>query len=129
MSTSERAAESRADEASAAIERQLLRSTLANYVGKFVTLAIGLALTPFMLHQLGATDYALRVLVTSFVAYGTLLDLGVGAALTKYVAELRARGESLEVSRVHRHRPAAVHGSRASSHSRRAFRSHWFSRI
>jgi O-antigen/teichoic acid export membrane protein len=68
-------------------------------VGKFVTLAIGLVLTPFMLHQLGATDYALWVLVTSFVAYGTLLDLGVGAALTKYVAEFRARGESIEASR------------------------------
>jgi O-antigen/teichoic acid export membrane protein len=99
MSTTGPTAPSHPDDANAVVERQLLRSTLANYVGKFITLASGLVLTPFMLHQLGATDYALWVLVTSFVAYGALLDLGVGAALTKYVAEFRARGDSLEASR------------------------------
>ena len=34
------------------------------------------------------------MLVASFLAYGTLLDLGVNEAVVKYVAEHRAKGDS-----------------------------------
>jgi O-antigen/teichoic acid export membrane protein len=80
------------------IASRVVRSTTANFGGQAVALLVWLALTPFLLHQLGATDYGLWVLATSLAAYGGLLDLGVGAAVTKYVAELRARGESGEAS-------------------------------
>jgi O-antigen/teichoic acid export membrane protein len=50
-------------------------------------------LTPFLLRELGPTHYGLWVLVGSFVAYGSLLNFGMGGALTKYVAEYRSRGE------------------------------------
>lgn len=75
------------------IGRRVLLSTIANYVGQFVTLGTGFFLTPFMLATLGETNYGLWVLVGSLVAYGTLFDLGISGAVVKYVAEYRARGE------------------------------------
>ncbi|MDP9258898.1 MAG: oligosaccharide flippase family protein, partial [Actinomycetota bacterium] len=80
------------------IARHLLRSTASNVAGQLVVLGVWFALTPFMVHRLGAANYGLWVLVASLVAYGNLLDLGVGGAVTKYVAELRARGRADEAS-------------------------------
>jgi O-antigen/teichoic acid export membrane protein len=78
----------------AALPRHVALSTAANYAGQIVNLGVWFFLTPFILHHLGRDQYGLWVLVASFVAYGTLADMGVGAALVKYVAEYRARGES-----------------------------------
>ena len=76
-----------------ALRRWVLRSTLANYLGQLATFGTGFALTPFVLHQIGAIDYGLWLLVGSVVAYGGLLDLGITSAVIKYVAEYRARDQ------------------------------------
>lgn len=76
------------------IQRRVLRSTLSNYIGKIVTLGAGFFLTPFMVHRLGAAEYGLWVLVGSVVGYGALLDFGIGTAVTKYIAEYRAKGQT-----------------------------------
>ncbi len=78
----------------AVIRRRALVGTFSNYAGRFVKLGTWFFLTPFILHELGAEDYGLWVLVGSVVAYGALLDLGIGGAVTKYVAEYMARGET-----------------------------------
>jgi O-antigen/teichoic acid export membrane protein len=80
------------------ISRHLLRSTASNVAGQAITLGTWFLLTPFILDRLGASAYGLWALVASLLAYGTLLDLGVGAAVTKYVAELRAADQSEEAS-------------------------------
>ncbi len=53
-----------------------------------------------MLSRLGTTQFSLWALVAPLAAYGSLLNLGVGSALIKYVAEYRARGENDEASEV-----------------------------
>lgn len=78
---------------SAAIRRRMVISTLSNYVGKVYTLGVWFFLTPFILRQLGATDYGLYALVGSVAAYGLLLDFGIASAVTKYIAEFHARGQ------------------------------------
>jgi O-antigen/teichoic acid export membrane protein len=78
----------------AVINRRVLWSVISNYVGKFITLGVGFFLTPFILHQLGASSYGLFVVVGSVVAYGTLLDFGITGAIVKYVAEYRAKGQT-----------------------------------
>ncbi len=78
---------------STVIRRRVVVSTLSNYVGKVFTLGIWFFLTPFILSQLGATDYGLYILVGSVAAYGVLLDFGIAGAVTKYVAEYHARGQ------------------------------------
>jgi O-antigen/teichoic acid export membrane protein len=75
------------------VARQVLLGSLSNYTGKIVSLGVWFVLTPFILNELGASLYGLRALVASAVAYGFLLDVGVNGAVTKYVAEYRARGQ------------------------------------
>jgi O-antigen/teichoic acid export membrane protein len=76
------------------IRQRVLRNTVSNYIGQFIARGIWFLLTPFLLHHLGTVDYGLWVLTGSVVAYGSLLNLGIGGAIIKYVAEYRARGES-----------------------------------
>lgn len=87
--TSDETAEANKDKT---IRTQVLRNTLSNIVGKVVTLGVWFFLTPFLLRQLGASDYGLWVLISSIVAYGALLDFGVASAITKYVAQYQAEG-------------------------------------
>jgi O-antigen/teichoic acid export membrane protein len=75
------------------IGRRVLWSTLTNYAAQIVTMGVGIVLTPFILHQLGASQYGLWVLVGSLVGYGSLLEFGIASAVTKYVAEHRALGD------------------------------------
>ena len=75
-------------------------STLANLLGKMVTLGVWFFLTPFILHEVGATQFGLWALIGSVTAYGVLLDLGVGSAVTKYVAESYARRDGAAARRV-----------------------------
>jgi O-antigen/teichoic acid export membrane protein len=75
------------------VARHVLFSSLTNLIGKTVNLGVWFVLTPFILSQLGASIYGLWALVGSVVAYGFLLDFGINGAVTKYVAQHRAREE------------------------------------
>ena len=75
-------------------------SAISNYLGTVINLATWFFITPFMLMELGKTQYSLWALVAPLAAYGSLLNLGIGSALIKYVAEYRARGENEQASEV-----------------------------
>jgi O-antigen/teichoic acid export membrane protein len=76
------------------------RGAASNYAGQFVVLAAAVLLTPLILHHVGQANYSLWLLATSLTGYGGLLDLGISAAVQKYVAEHRARGTTDELSRI-----------------------------
>jgi O-antigen/teichoic acid export membrane protein len=73
---------------------RFLLNAFSNYAGQLITVGVWLFLTPFILNRIGATSYALWVLVGSVMAYGSLLDFGIAGAVTKYVAEYRAREDN-----------------------------------
>jgi len=77
----------------AGIQRQVALGAASNYAGQFINLGVWFVLTPIIVRHLGV-EYSLWVLVANFVAYGGLADLGIGAAVVKYVAEYRARDEN-----------------------------------
>jgi O-antigen/teichoic acid export membrane protein len=82
----------------AAIRRQVAFGTAANYAGRLINLGVWFVLTPIIVSRLGSTNYGLWALVASFVAYGSLADLGIASAVTKYVAEYRARADNATAS-------------------------------
>ncbi len=84
----------------AAIRRQVALGTAANYVGRLINIGVWFVLTPIIVSHLGSTNYGLWALVASFVAYGSLADLGIASAVTKYVAEYRARGDNETASQL-----------------------------
>jgi O-antigen/teichoic acid export membrane protein len=79
------------------IRSHVFRSTASNLIGQAVILVTGFLLAPFVLHRVGAADYGLWILVNSLTGYASVLEFGISAAVIKYVAEFRVRGEREQV--------------------------------
>lgn len=77
---------------------KLARNTTANYAGTIIVTGIGFFITPFLVRELGATQYGIWALLGSTIAYLQLLDLGFSTALAKYVAQYTAQHRDAELS-------------------------------
>jgi O-antigen/teichoic acid export membrane protein len=77
----------------------MTRSILSNWFGLLVLAGSNVLLTPFMIHHLGAVDYGVWVLAGSVLDYYGLLDLGMRAAMFRYVAMFRGGAVREEVDR------------------------------
>jgi len=74
-------------------------NALANASGALITLA----LTPFLLHRLGAAEYGVWLIALSLTfssGYLALADLGLPEAAVRFIAEARATGEISVISEV-----------------------------
>ena len=65
---------------------QLKAGALLSYVSIGLNNIIGLVYTPILLRMLGQNENGLYTLVSSVVAYLTVLDLGFGNAIIRYTA-------------------------------------------
>jgi O-antigen/teichoic acid export membrane protein len=59
-----------------------------------VQMAVGLVLSPFILHKLGDTAFGIWLLILSLAAYCGLLDFGIRASIGRYVARFAATGDA-----------------------------------
>ena len=82
------------------IQQRILLNTASNTVAKILALAARFLLTPLVLGHIGPIDYGLWVLIGSVLGYGTLLDLGIGGALIKYIAQYMAEGRREDVGKL-----------------------------
>lgn len=64
-----------------------------NYCVLILNSLVNLFYTPYMLRMLGQSEYGLYSLVSSVIAYLTVLDLGLGNAVVRYTAKFRAEGK------------------------------------
>ncbi len=62
-----------------------------NFIAQAVPLAVGIITTPFLIRALGTDRYGLLGLAWVVLGYFTVFDLGLGRAVTKYVAEFLAQ--------------------------------------
>lgn len=65
---------------------QLKKGVILSYVNIVLTNAIGLVLTPFIIHSLGDSEYGLYTLIGSLITYFTLMDLGLNNTIVRYVS-------------------------------------------
>jgi O-antigen/teichoic acid export membrane protein len=72
------------------IAHKILRNTGWNFFSRLIHIPISICLIPFIIDQVGAERYGVWVTLFALVDYFALLDLGVGAATIKYVAEYHA---------------------------------------
>src|SRR3989454_503657 len=72
----------------------IARHTLYNILGQALPLAVGLVAIPIMTRSLGDTRFGLLALMWAIIGYFSLLDLGLGRATTKFVAEALARQDA-----------------------------------
>ena len=66
---------------------------ILSYVMMIFEVMSTLLLTPFIIGTLGQAEYGVYKLSASVVAYLLLLDLGVGNAITRYIAKFRVSGD------------------------------------
>jgi O-antigen/teichoic acid export membrane protein len=69
---------------------QLKKGVALSYVLIFLTNAIGLVLTPFIIRSLGKSEYGLYTMIGALVGYMTVLDFGLNTTIVRFVAKYRA---------------------------------------
>lgn len=67
------------------------RNVSTRYVAIATEMLVGLVVLPFNIMHLGKDAYGLWMLAASVTAYFSVLDLGYGGALVKFVAQYRAK--------------------------------------
>lgn len=65
---------------------------ILSYVNILALILIGLLYTPLMLRLLGRSEYGLYALIGSFVGYLSVLDMGLGNTIVRYVSFNRVQG-------------------------------------
>lgn len=71
----------------------LLTGAISNYVSLGTNILAGLCLTPLILSYLGKTGYGIWTVISTFIGYYGLLDLGISSAVQRYVALHKGQGE------------------------------------
>lgn len=71
-----------------------------NALSQGIVFAINLTLFPFIVSHVGKEVYGIYLLVMAFTGYLGVLELGVTAAVTKYVAELTAKKDQEGVKKI-----------------------------
>ena len=73
---------------------------MLNYMGEAVRILTALIYTPIMLRLLGQSEYGLYQLVSSTVAYLSLLSLGFGSAYVRYYSRFRVEDDTAGIARL-----------------------------
>ena len=69
---------------------QLKTGAILSYITIFLTVIIGVMLTPFIIQKLGDAEYGLYTLIGAFVGYISVLDFGLNNTIIRFVAKYRA---------------------------------------
>ena len=69
-------------------ERKL--GAILSYVYIFVNTIMTFIYTPFLIKNLGKSEYGLYTIALSIMAYLTMLDLGFGNSMIRYIAKFKA---------------------------------------
>jgi len=73
------------------------KGAIISYISIFLSIVISLVYTPWMIHQVGVSDYGLYSLVGTFLSY-FVLDFGLAGTITRFVAKYRAEGNEEKVA-------------------------------
>lgn len=72
---------------------QLKKGALLNYTTIFLTNAVGLFITPFILNHIGKAEYGIYTAIGALVGTISVLDLGLNNTIVRFVAKYRAEDD------------------------------------
>jgi O-antigen/teichoic acid export membrane protein len=72
-------------------------SALISYFTIAFSIISGLIYTPWMVRQIGKSDYGIFMLVTSFLTY-FVMDFGLGQAIARFIAKYRVEGNEAKIN-------------------------------
>ena len=74
------------------MKNQRFAGFILSYLSIFISSAIGLLFTPYMISTLGPIEYGLYQLIYAAIGYIALLDFGLGSTLTRFILKFKAEG-------------------------------------
>src|SRR5579864_6861329 len=77
-----------------------LKNILSSWGGLATNIAVGLFLSPYILHHLGDDAFGLWVLIFSLTGYYGIFDFGIRSSLIRYVSKFQATGDKDELARL-----------------------------
>ena len=77
--------------------RLLARNTLWNLLGSGAPALVALLAIPVLIRHIGVPRFGLLTIIWTVVGYFSLFDLGLGAALTRMVADRLGTGKNDEI--------------------------------
>ena len=81
--------------------KEIKLGAILSYIIIIANMVIGVLYTPILTAKLGQSEYGLYSLITSVIAYLTLLDFGFGNAIIIYTAKYRAKNEKENEQKLH----------------------------
>ena len=75
------------------------KGAVISYVSIFINIAISFFYTPWMIRQIGMSDYGLYSLIMSFISY-FLMDFGLHQAVQRFIAKYRADNNEDKVAKM-----------------------------
>ncbi len=76
--------------------RQIKYGAIISYFSIGFNIIAGLIYTPWMVKQIGVSDFGLYTLVTAFLTY-FLIDFGLGSSIARFIAKYRAEGKAEKI--------------------------------
>lgn len=78
------------------MKSEIKSGAIIGYVNMVANIIITFVYTPIMLRLMGNSEYGLYSLVSSVIAYLSVLDMGFGNAMIRFVSKAKARKEKKE---------------------------------
>lgn len=79
---------------------QRKKGIVLSYIYMFITIMVTFLYTPFLISKLGKSEYGLYTLASSIIAYLSLLDLGLGNSMIRYVSKYKTLNKKQEESQI-----------------------------
>jgi len=80
--------------------RVILRNIFSNWAAYFVSVVIGLVLSPIVVHSLGNNLYGIWTIIVSFSGYYGLVNFGITPSISYYLSHYYARNDVEQINRV-----------------------------
>src|SRR5437763_3498796 len=71
-------------------KRSIVKNVGSSWLGLAVNVAVGIVVSPYILHKLGDDAFGLWVLVFAITGYYGLFDFGIRSSVVRYVAKFNA---------------------------------------
>ena len=74
---------------------QIKKGAIMSYAGILFNIVIGLAYTPWMIQQIGQSEYALYTLALTIISFFTI-DFGLGGAVSRFLSKYNVENDQLK---------------------------------
>ena len=81
-------------------KRQIIKNVGSSWFSLGFDVAVGLFLSPFLLHWLGDTAFGIWVLIFSITGYYGLFDLGIRSSVVRYVSKFTATDDIQDLAKL-----------------------------